>query len=132
MSEETVLVLGCQNAAVRRLADALAARLDGVVHNAPYAGVKAMQRGMARALAREWGPHVRVNCLAPLATSPAMEAAFRGDPGMKARILGRNPLRRLGDPVAEIGATARFLLSDDASYITGHTLMVDGGSCPAT
>jgi 3-oxoacyl-[acyl-carrier protein] reductase len=61
-----------------------------------------------------------------------MEAAFRGDPGMKARILGRNPLRRLGDPVAEIGATARFLLSDDASCITGHTLMVDGGSCPAT
>jgi 3-oxoacyl-[acyl-carrier protein] reductase len=109
------------------------AGFEGKARLAPYAAVKAMQRGLARALAREWGGSgVRVNCLAPLASSPAMQAAFENDPSMVGRVLGRNPLGRLGDPVAEIGAAARFLLSRDAAYVTGHTLMVDGGSCPVT
>ena len=109
------------------------AGFEGKARLSPYAGVKAMQRGMARALAREWGPEgIRVNCIAPLADSPAMQRAFANDPEMSARVLGRNPLGRLGDPVEEIGAAARFLLSDDARYITGHTLMVDGGSCPVS
>lgn len=98
-----------------------------------YAAVKAAQRGFARALAREWGPlGIRVNCLAPLASSPAMERAFALDPAMQARVLGRNPLGVLGDPVGDVGAAARFLLSDDARYVTGHTVMADGGSCPVT
>ncbi|MCA9521949.1 MAG: SDR family oxidoreductase, partial [Myxococcales bacterium] len=109
------------------------AGFEGKARLAPYAAVKAMQRGMARALAREWGPRgVRVNCLAPLAHSPAMEVAFEKDPSMRARVLGRNPLGRLGDATDDIGVAARFLLSDDARYVTGHTLMVDGGSCPVT
>ena len=96
-----------------------------------YAAAKAAQRGFARALAREWGADgIRVNCLAPLASSPAMERAFALDPAMEARVLGRNPLGALGDPVNDVGAAARFLLSDDARYVTGHTLMADGGSCP--
>ena len=51
---------------------------------------------------------------------------------MVERVLGRNPMRRVGDSTEDIGRAARFLLSDDARYVTGHTLMVDGGSCPAT
>jgi 3-oxoacyl-[acyl-carrier protein] reductase len=98
-----------------------------------YAAVKAAQRGFARALAREWGADgVRVNCLAPLASSPAMERAFALDPAMQARVLGRNPLGALGDPTADVGAAARFLLSEDSRYVTGHTVMADGGSCPVT
>ncbi|MCH2171055.1 SDR family oxidoreductase [Myxococcota bacterium] len=109
------------------------AGFEGKAKLSPYAGVKAAQRGIGRALAREWGPKgVRVNCLAPLAASPAMESAFELDPEMADRVLGRNPLGRLGDPALEIGAAARFLLSRDASYVTGHTLMVDGGSCSVT
>jgi NAD(P)-dependent dehydrogenase (short-subunit alcohol dehydrogenase family) len=109
------------------------AGFEGKSKLAPYAGVKAAQRGFARALAREWGPAgVRVNCLAPLASTPAMERAFEHEPSMAMRILGRNPLARVGDATTDIGRAARFLLSDDASYITAHTLMVDGGSCPAT
>ena len=109
------------------------AGFEGKARLSPYAAVKAMQRGLARALAREWGSDgVRVNCIAPLADSPAMQRAFAADPAMSGRVLGRNPLGRLGDSVDEIGAAAHFLLSDDARYVTGQTLMVDGGSCPVT
>ena len=58
-----------------------------------------------------------------------MEQAFEADPEMAPRVLGRNPLGRVGDAVSEIGTAARYLLSDDARYITGHTIPVDGGSC---
>ena len=61
-----------------------------------------------------------------------MESAFEKDPAMAERVLGRNPLGRLGEATLDIGRAARFLLSDDARYITAHTLMVDGGGCPAT
>ena len=108
------------------------AGFEGKAKLSPYAGVKGAQRGFARALAREWGRDgVRVNSIAPLASTPAMERAFEMDPAMAERVLGRNPLRRLGDSTDDIGRAARFLLSDDARYVTGHTLMVDGGSCPA-
>ena len=109
------------------------AGFEGKARLPVYAAAKAAQRGFARALAREWGADgIRVNCLAPLAASPAMERAFALDAAMEERVLGRNPLRALGDPVADVGAAARFLLSDDARYVTGHTLMADGGSCPVT
>jgi 3-oxoacyl-[acyl-carrier protein] reductase len=107
------------------------AGFEGKAKLSPYAAVKGAQRGFARALAREWGPDgVRVNCIAPLASTPAMERAFEMDPAMAGRVLGRNPLGRLGDPATDVGPVARFLLSPDARYLTGNTLMVDGGSCP--
>jgi 3-oxoacyl-[acyl-carrier protein] reductase len=109
------------------------AGIEGKSRLAPYAAVKAAQRGMVRALAREWGrAGVRVNAIAPLASSPAMERAFEADPAMEPRVLGRNPLGRLGDPVADIGAVARYLLSEDSAYVTGHTIPADGGSCALT
>ncbi|HEX7096310.1 MAG TPA: SDR family NAD(P)-dependent oxidoreductase [Acidimicrobiales bacterium] len=98
---------------------------------AAYAMVKAAQHGIMRSLAREWGPEgVRVNAVGPLAMTPAMENAFVSEPAMRQRVMSRIPLRRLGDTVDDIGAAVRFLLSDDADYVTGQTLMIDGGSCP--
>ena len=61
-----------------------------------------------------------------------MEAAFEHDPAMAERVLGRNPLGRLGDATTDVGPVVRFLLSDEARYVTGNTLMADGGSCPIT
>jgi NAD(P)-dependent dehydrogenase (short-subunit alcohol dehydrogenase family) len=61
-----------------------------------------------------------------------MTRAFELEPAMAGRVLGRNPLGRLGDAVKDIGGAARFLISEDARYVTGHTLMVDGGSCQVT
>lgn len=109
------------------------AGFEGKAKLPAYAAVKAAQRGLARSLAREWGPDaIRVNCLAPLAATPAMEAAFANDPAMAARVLGRNPLGRLGDTVEDIGPVARFLLGPDSRFVTGNTVMADGASCPIT
>ena len=107
------------------------AGFEGKARLPAYAAVKAAQRGLVRSLAREWGPRgVRANCLAPLAATPAMVTALERDPAMEARVLGRNPLGRLGDAVADVGPAARFLLGPDAGFVTGNTVMADGGSCP--
>ena len=97
-----------------------------------YAMAKAAQRGLAGVLAREWGPvGIRVNCVAPLATSPAMER-YMADPVKSAQVLRRIPISRLGDPVQDIGPVVRFLISEESSFVTGQTIMIDGGSCPIT
>jgi len=107
------------------------AGFQGSVRLAPYATVKAAVRGLARSWAREWGPDgVRVNCVAPLADSPALEVALAKDPTMAERVLGRHPSGRFGHPVDDIGPVVRFLLSDDARYVTGATIMADGGNFP--
>ncbi|MCD9622955.1 SDR family NAD(P)-dependent oxidoreductase [Rhabdothermincola salaria] len=109
------------------------AGFEGKAKLPAYAAVKAAQRGLARTLAREWGADgIRVNCLAPLAATPAMEAAFANEPAMAERVLGRNPLGRLGDATDDIGPVARFLLGPESRFVTGNTLMADGASCPIT
>ena len=107
------------------------AGFEGKARLSPYAAVKAAQRGMVRALAREWGPDgIRVNCVAPLASTEAMERAFSLDADMAERVLGRIPLGHLGDPTADVGRVVEFLLSPAAGFVTGATIMADGGSCP--
>lgn len=109
------------------------AGFEGKAKLGPYAAVKGAQRGLARVLAREWGPSgVRINCVAPLAMTPAMEIAFGSDPEMAPRLMGRNPLGRVGDAVEDVGPVVRFLLSPEARYVTGNTVMADGASCPIT
>jgi 3-oxoacyl-[acyl-carrier protein] reductase len=94
-----------------------------------YGPVKAAQRTMAKSLAREWGPDaITVNCIGPVAVTPALEKAFAERPDLRERIESRTPLRRLGDPEADIGGVAVFLASDAAGYVTGQTIICDGGS----
>jgi NAD(P)-dependent dehydrogenase (short-subunit alcohol dehydrogenase family) len=59
-----------------------------------------------------------------------MEMAMAADPTLAERVLGRHPFGRLGDPVDDIGPVVRFLLSEDARYVTGATIMADGGNFP--
>jgi 3-oxoacyl-[acyl-carrier protein] reductase len=93
-----------------------------------YGMVKGALRGFAKSLAHEWGPlGVRVNLVSPLALTPAMETAIRQDPPLADRLAQRVPLGRLGDAVTDIGAAVAFLASEDARYVTGQTLVVDGG-----
>jgi len=103
----------------------------GIEGSAPlpfYSAVKAAQRGFVRALAREWGPDgIRINSVAPLAVSPALENLKATDPERVKRIEGLVPLGWLGDPADDIGPPSVFLCSEGARYVTGQTLVVSGG-----
>ncbi len=110
-----------------------AAGVEGSPYLPAYGMVKAAQRGLAKSLAQEWGPAgVRVNCIGPVAMTPAMEVVAETSPVFTDGLLiGRTPLRRIGDPETDIGPVAVFLASDQARYMTGQTLMVDGGGFTA-
>jgi 3-oxoacyl-[acyl-carrier protein] reductase len=99
------------------------------LHPAPgiaYYGVsKSALIGLSMQLAAELAPRVRVNAVAPAVVKTKFAAAlYEAD---EAAAAANYPLGRLGDPT-DIGAAAAFLASDDAAWITGQTLVVDGGS----
>ena len=94
---------------------------------AAYGISKAADFSLARSLAVEWGPkNIRVNCVAPgLVKTDFARALWENEAAVAARN-ARTPLRRLGTP-EEIGATAAFLATPAASYITGQVIVADGG-----
>lgn len=105
-----------------------AAGVEGSSYLPVYSVVKGAQRGFAKSLAREWGPlGIRVNCIGPVALTPAMEAMYVKNPVLEERLVGRTPLGRVGRPDTDIGPVAVFLASDLAQYVTGQTIMTDGG-----
>jgi NAD(P)-dependent dehydrogenase (short-subunit alcohol dehydrogenase family) len=106
--------------------------LHGGAMNPAYAAVKSAQRGFAKALAREWGPHgITVNAIAPAAATEATEAHFERHPALREQILGMIPLRRLGDAQADIGGAVVALCSEHMRYVTGQMVPVDGGTYTA-
>ncbi|MFO0690608.1 MAG: SDR family oxidoreductase [Myxococcota bacterium] len=93
-----------------------------------YASTKEALRSLTRTAAMEWAVHgIRVNALIPLATSPSFGEWGEANPDAYRTILDSIPLGYLGDPVDDVGSGAVFLASDDAHYLTGTTLMLDGG-----
>lgn len=90
-----------------------------------YNVTKAAVIHLTRQLAGELGPNVRVNALAPGLVRTDLARAL-WEPGEEA-VAGRLPLRRIGEP-DDIAKAALFLCSGAASWITGHTLVVDGGA----
>jgi NAD(P)-dependent dehydrogenase (short-subunit alcohol dehydrogenase family) len=104
------------------------AAYSAMPRQAAYAAAKEAIRALSRIAAGEWGPEgVRVNVICPFANSPGVEIWREHAPADFQAALARVPLRRVGDCEKDIGAAAVFLASDAASYITGQTLMVDGG-----
>ncbi len=92
---------------------------------ANYAAAKAGLVGMSKSLAHEVASRgITVNCVAPGFITTAMTDKLTDD--QKAGILGQVPSGRMGDP-AEIGAAVAFLASDEAGYVNGATLHVNGG-----
>lgn len=90
-----------------------------------YSATKAALDGMTRSLARELGEkNIRVNSVAPGYFESQMTAGMSD--AAREKLIRRTPLKRLGT-AAEVAAAVSFLLSDDARFITGHTLVVDGG-----
>lgn len=105
------------------------AGIEGSANIPLYSPAKGAQRGLAKSLSREWGPlGITVNCIAPVAETPALAGAFAHNPDLKERVEGRTSLRRIGDAEHDIGAVAVFLACDDGSYVTGQTIVCDGGS----
>ena len=103
--------------------------LEGSANIPLYSTVKAAERAIVKSLAREWGPlGITANCIAPVAETPALLSAFEQNPVLRAAVEARTPLGRLGDPERDIGAVAAFLAGDDSSYVTGQTIVCDGGS----
>ena len=94
---------------------------------AAYNASKAALDELTRTMAVEWAPSgVRVNSVAPAYIETEMTAAVREREKLKRAIVRRTPMGRLGKP-EEVAWAIVFLASDEASYITGHTLFVDGG-----
>lgn len=94
-----------------------------------YAAVKAAIGALSRAAAVEWAPDgIRVVTLIPFARTPAVASVLDGAPELEEVVLSSVPMGRFGDPEREIGRAAVFLASADAAFITGSSLVVDGGS----
>ena len=97
---------------------------------APYSASNEAIRSLTRSAAREWGPFgITVNCLCPVSIGhrappdddPARVASFN-------RTFQDQPIARDGDAENDIGPVAAFLLSEACRYVTGQTLMADGGA----
>lgn len=105
------------------------AGIDGQVTQTSYAAAKEAIRGISRVAANEWGPDgINVNIIAPIALTPGVEQWSKSAPELYDAMINKIPLRRLGDPEKDIGRAAVFLASSDSDYITGQTIMVDGGT----
>lgn len=105
------------------------AGMDGQLTQTSYAAAKEAIRAISRVAANEWGPEgINVNLISPIALTHGVEKWRESSPELYEAMINRIPLRRLGDPEQDIGQVAVFLASDASNYITGQTIMVDGGS----
>lgn len=105
------------------------AGINGHTNQGTYAAAKEAIRGISRVAANEFGPFgINVNIISPIAKSEGIMKWAEESPEYYENMLSGIPMGRLGDVEEDIGRTAVFLGSEDSDYITGQTIMVDGGS----
>lgn len=99
---------------------------QGFNFHSMVAASKGAIEGLTKALAAELAPGIRVNCIAPSITETPLSSSLLNTDAKKEANASRHPLKRIGNP-ADIANMANFLLSEEASWITGQILAVDGG-----
>ena len=105
------------------------AGLFGKLGQSSYAAAKEGIRGMSRVAAAEWGPDgINVNVVCPLAMTESLEQWKEAYPDLFEKTIQGIPLGRFADPENDIGRVCVFLASDDADYVTGETITLQGGS----
>ena len=105
------------------------AGLFGKLGQASYAAAKEGIRGMSRVAAAEWGPDgIRVNVVCPLAMTESLKEWKENYPELFEKTIQGIPLGRFADPMDDIGRVCVFLASEDAHYVTGETITLQGGS----
>ncbi|MEG1650204.1 MAG: SDR family oxidoreductase [Oscillospiraceae bacterium] len=105
------------------------AGLFGKPGQSSYAAAKEGIRGLSRVAATEWGEFdVNVNIVCPLVMTDALVKWKEAYPEVYEQTIKGIPMRRFGDPEKDIGRTCIFLASDDAKYISGETITMQGGS----
>jgi 3-oxoacyl-[acyl-carrier protein] reductase len=98
----------------------------GMPFHASVAASKGAIEGLTRSLAAEWAPKIRVNCIAPSLTDTPLAARLLDSDAKRQSSEQRHPLKRIGDS-NHVAAMACFLLGNDADFITGQVIKVDGG-----
>ena len=105
------------------------AGLFGKLGQASYAAAKEGIRGMSRVAAAEWGPDgVRVNVVCPLVMTESLRQWREEYPELFEKTIQGIPLGRFADPKDDIGRVCVFLASEDAHFVTGETITLQGGS----
>jgi 3-oxoacyl-[acyl-carrier protein] reductase len=98
----------------------------GMPFHSSVAISKGAIEGLTKALAAEFSPKIRVNCIAPSLTNTPMAEKLINTPEKLEATNNRHPLKRIGNP-DDMANTVEFLLSNNSSWITGQILHVDGG-----
>ena len=98
----------------------------GMAYHASIAGAKGAIEGLTRSLAAELAPSIRVNAVAPSLTETPLASHLINTTAKLATARKRHPLDRIGSP-DDIANSVGFLLSEQAAWITGQVLAVDGG-----
>lgn len=105
------------------------AGIRGMPTQASYAAAKEAIRGLSRVVAHEWAPDgIRVNLVAPIALTEGVAQWAEQFPAQYKAMVAGIPLGRAGDPETDVAPVVEFLISDASQYMTGQTLMADGGS----
>ena len=98
----------------------------GLPFHSQVSASKGAIEGLTKALSAEWAPSIRVNCIAPSLTDTPLAATLLNTDEKKAANALRHPLKKIGT-ASDIANMAAFLLSENAAWITGQIIHVDGG-----
>jgi NAD(P)-dependent dehydrogenase (short-subunit alcohol dehydrogenase family) len=106
-----------------------AAGTDGLVRWGAYAATKEAIRAITRVAAKEWGKYnINVNAICPASMTPAIQSWMKTNPEGFKGALAHVPMGRFGDPENDIAPVVLAMVSPDFNFVTGQTVMVDGGA----